>query len=81
MRALFERVGNGPDLSETWREILSIVRHCKELNDINGAVSRVRQEHTLAALATLRGHEQQPALYGPAGRQDSGYEQRGIGLI
>ena len=81
MHALFHAVGDCAGMDVTWREILEIARICRDLNNVNGAISRVRQEHMMTALATLSGHEHQPALYGPAGRAQAGYERRGIGQI
>ncbi len=81
MHNLFKFAGDGTRLDALWRETLDITRVCRDLNSINGAISRVRQEHMMAALAALSGHEHQPSLYGPAGREETRYEQRGIGQV
>lgn len=56
-----------------WKEILSISKQCRDLNEKNGASINLLAQHTQRALQILKGKSQQATTYG---RDGSTYNER-----
>ncbi len=54
-------------VADGWAHLMDVAAECNQLNLANGAVIRLRQQHTEAGLAVLRGSEQDPATYARTG--------------
>lgn len=76
MQALIDWSGSSPDVNDAWRELVSSARRAEETNRVNGAISRVRQEQVLAALAILHGSDQSRPMYGARGQQSARFDRR-----
>ncbi|MDX1480727.1 MAG: flagellar protein FlgN [Woeseiaceae bacterium] len=69
-----------PRLIGRWNELLATTARCRELNQRNAAVGRVRHEQIRAALALLSGGVDGGSVYDPSGRDTGTSRQREIGL-
>ena len=56
-----------------WKEIISISKQCRILNEKNGASINLLAQHTQRSLQILKGKSQQATTYGPDG---STYSER-----
>ena len=56
-----------------WKEIISISKQCRLLNEKNGASINLLAQHTQRSLQILKGKSQQATTYGPDG---STYSER-----
>ena len=54
-------------IADGWSHLMDVAAECNKLNLANGAAIRLRQQHTEAGLAVLRGTEQRPATYARTG--------------
>ncbi|MDJ0911176.1 MAG: flagellar protein FlgN [Woeseiaceae bacterium] len=54
-------------VADGWSQLMDVAAECNQLNLANGAAIRLRQQHTEAGLAVLRGSEQRPATYARTG--------------
>jgi len=50
-----------------WKQICSIAKQCRELNERNGASINLLAQHTQRSLQILKGKSQQATSYGPDG--------------
>ena len=69
-----------PSLVGRWNALLTTTARCRELNQRNAAVGRVRHEQVRAALAVLSGDLDGGSVYDPSGRDPGTARQREIGL-
>ena len=81
MQALLGWCDDGARLEETWHELLQVANRCSLLNQSNGAISRVRQEHVRGALAVLSGVNHNDAMYDANGRDAGRIGQRELARI
>jgi flagella synthesis protein FlgN len=68
----------GRSLRLRWQENLRVARHCKELNDRNGAVVSLKLGQVQRLLTTLRGGAAAP-VYGRQGARFDGFATRDLG--
>lgn len=54
-------------VADGWSHLMDVAAECNQLNLANGAAIRLRQQHTEAGLAVLRGTEQGPPTYARTG--------------
>lgn len=59
--------------TKLWKEIISISKKCRLLNEKNGASINLLAQHTQRSLQILKGKSQQATTYGPDG---STYNER-----
>jgi len=64
---------NTSNSTTLWKEILSISKQCRDLNERNGASINLLAQHTHRALQILKGKSRQATTYGPDG---STYNER-----
>ena len=81
MQALLGWCDDGSRLEGSWRELLEIANRCSLLNQSNGAIGRVRQEHVRGALAVLSGGNHDDAVYDATGRDAGRIGQRELARI
>ncbi len=65
-------------LHESWNTISSKMASCRSLNNANGAIIRVRQQHFEASLSLLRGGTASGDTYARSGTGNQGLERRAI---
>lgn len=68
----------GNALHSRWQRNLQLARHCRNLNDRNGAVVALKLGQVQKLLATLRGGTVEPA-YGRQGARFEGFARRELG--
>ncbi len=68
-------------VTPAWEGLLQRARQCEALNQTNGAISRIRYEHVMSALAVLKGDSSSASLYGPEGQQSDRFERRALARI
>ena len=54
-------------VADGWAHLMDVAAECNQLNLANGAAIRLRQQHTEAGLAVLRGGLKEPATYARTG--------------
>ena len=64
---------NTSSSTNLWKEIISISKQCRLLNEKNGASINLLAQHTQRSLHILKGKSQQATTYGPDG---STYSER-----
>lgn len=64
---------NTSNSTRLWKEIISISKQCRILNEKNGASINLLSQHTQRSLQILKGKSQQATTYGPDG---STYSER-----
>lgn len=80
MQELIEWSGSSSDVIDAWRELIDSARRAEEINRINGAVGRVRQEQVLATLVVLHGSDQAGPTYGGRGQESARFDRRPLAL-
>lgn len=50
-------------VADGWLKLMEVAAECNQLNLTNGVAIRLRQQHTEAGLAVLRGADRDPATY------------------
>ena len=81
MQALIGWCESSPKLDAAWRELLATAGRCRDLNEGNGAISRVRQEHLKNAVAVLRGVNGENAIYDAQGQDRGDLSRREIARV
>lgn len=56
---------------QQWHKLHQTARHCRHLNELNGASINLLAQHNRRALQILRGKTQQATTYGPDGSTHS----------
>lgn len=65
-------------LHESWNTLSTKMASCRSLNNANGAIIRVRQQHFEASLSLLRGGTVSGDTYARSGAGNVGHERRAI---
>ena len=81
MQALLGWCDDGSQLETAWHELMQVANRCSLLNQSNGAIGRVRQEHVKGALAVLSGGDHNDAVYDANGRDGGRIGQRELARI
>jgi flagellar biosynthesis/type III secretory pathway chaperone len=68
------------DLARRWQASRDLLLRCKEANDRNGAVVTAKLRRVEALLATLRGGDTGPRVYGAGGQQGPAARSVSLGL-
>ncbi len=68
-------------VADGWSHLMTVAAECSQLNLANGAVIRLRQQHTEAGLAVLRGTDQDPATYAPTGSEQASRLNRSLAEV
>lgn len=64
--------------SNLWKEVLSISKKCKSLNETNGASINLLSQHAQRSLHILKGQSQQVSTYGPDGSAYSEHSSQSL---
>ena len=65
-------------LMNLWEHLIEIAADCNAINLTNGAIIRMRQQHTENNLAVLRGGEQDPKTYQSSGGDRVAMQRRSL---
>lgn len=64
-----------------WTELMTVAGACNELNLTNGAIVRLRRQHTDSALAVLRGADRDAGTYERTGSETTGRTQHSLAEV
>ena len=67
MQDMTEWCDDNSVVADGWSHLMKVAAECNQLNLANGAIIRLRQQHTEAGIAVLRGRDQDPATYARTG--------------
>ncbi|HEY8099852.1 MAG TPA: flagellar protein FlgN [Burkholderiaceae bacterium] len=79
MKAWLEKTAS-KTISKSWAELLSLVRHAKEMNRTNGLLINKHLARNQVALNVLRGAPQGGNFYGPDGQAKPYSSARGLAI-
>ncbi|MGZ5818430.1 MAG: flagella synthesis protein FlgN [Burkholderiaceae bacterium] len=79
MKAWLEKAAS-KTISKSWAELLSLVRHAKEMNRTNGLLISKHLVSNQTALNVLKGVPQGVSFYGPDGQAKSHSGVRGLAI-
>lgn len=81
MQAMTDWCDENSVVANGWSQLMDVAAECSQLNLANGAVIRLRQQHTEAGLAVLRGTDQDPATYARTGSEQASRLNRSLAEV
>lgn len=79
MKAWIDKIAS-QTISKSWSELLSLVRHAKEMNRTNGLLINKHMARNQVALNVLKGGTQGGNFYGPDGQAKAYSSARGLAI-
>lgn len=81
MEAIIAWCDEDARVNNAWQQLMTIAGECNDLNLSNGAILRLRQQHTDSALAVLRGADRDAGTYGRTGSEATGRNQHSLAEV
>jgi len=78
MEQLITRLGNAPQVIETWDQLIQDLAECKKINEVNGGAIELVKRHLQRAVTIIQGKSSTPALYTDDGQTSAQFSGQTI---